>query len=113
MEKLPHFVSIALTPEEVEQRFPGMPEPDAPVYPYGTQVDLDECVLEKLGVDHSDWEVGDTFHLFALAKIVGINESETEAGCKKRVTLQIEALSGEDEDSENEEADRKMPKPYR
>ena len=34
--------------------------------------------IKKLGVDHSDWEIGDVFPLEILAKVVGKNSNESE-----------------------------------
>lgn len=86
---------------------PLMPEENK--YPYGLQICLTQHELEKLGVDHSDWEVGATFHLHALAKVTSLSENETENNGKTcDVRLQITHLAGESEDAENEEYDQEF-----
>ena len=73
-------------------------------YPYGLRINLTQEELEKLDVDHSDWKVGETFHLHAFAKVVSISQDEREGGEKCcNVGLQITHLQGEDEDSEGHE----------
>ena len=77
-------------------------------YPYGLRIQLTHEELEKLDVDHSDWKVGETFHLHAFAKVVSISQDEREGGEKTCcVSMQITHLAGESEDSEDEEIDEK------
>ena len=70
-------------------------------YPYGLRIYLTNDELEKLGVDSSDWEVGATFHLHALAKVVSVSSNETVDGKNFNASLQITHLCGESEESEN------------
>lgn len=78
-------------------------DPNTPRYPWGLSIRLTHHEIEKLGLDYSDWEVGDIFHLHALAKVTSISEHETEGGKNCCVELQITHLAGESEDMENEE----------
>lgn len=79
-------------------------------YPYGLRITLTQEELEKLGVDHSDWEIGATFHLHAFAKVTSISEDEREGGEKTCcVGLQITHLQGENEDEEGEEEEHDEP----
>lgn len=81
-------------------------------YPYGLRITLTHEELEKLDVDHSDWEVGETFHIHALAKVVGKSADEREGGepsCS--IQLQLTHLAGESEDAENEEEEHKDEEP--
>lgn len=76
-------------------------------YPWGLRISLTHDELEKLGVDKADWEVGDTFHLQAFAKITSISENQKESGetdcC---VSLQITHLAGpENEEEEGEDSE--------
>jgi hypothetical protein len=78
-------------------------------YPYGLQISLTEEELQKLDVDHSEWRVGETFHLHAFAKVTSISENEREGGEKTCcIGLQITHLQGESEDAEDEEVDEKQ-----
>ena len=81
-------------------------------YPYGLRINLTQEELEKLDVDHSDWNVGETFHLHAFAKIVSISQDEREGGEKCcNVSLQITHLQGESEDAEDEAYDKEEDEP--
>jgi len=95
---------MAKTHEEVEKEATPLMVGNAEKYPYGLRICLTEEELEKLGVDHSDWEIGDTFHLHAFAKVVSVSENDTENGSNCNISLQITHLAGpEDEDEEDEE----------
>lgn len=81
-------------------------------YPYGLRICLTQDELEKLGVDHSDWEIGATFHLHAFAKVTSISENEVAGGEKTcSVSLQITHLAGESEDAEDEEEEEEDDEP--
>jgi hypothetical protein len=106
---VPKMVDMARSPKEVEETA-AMPMFLQNKYPYGLCISLCQDELEKLDVDHGDWEVGDMFHLHAFAKVTSISQSDTEDGGKNcRVELQITALGAESEDEENEEAEEKRP----
>jgi len=82
------------------------------IYPYGLRISLTEAELEKLGVDHSDWEIGDTFHLHGLAKVVSISQNASEDHESVCVSLQFTHLAGpesEDEEDAEEEAEDDEP----
>ena len=99
------FVDMAKSPEEIKNDVP-LAASDQDKYPWGLRLSLTQDELEKLDVDHSDWEVGATFHIHALVKVSSISENETEAGGKNCcVSLQITHLAAESEDEENEESD--------
>lgn len=99
MRKLPNMVDMAREPIESKD----LETPCVPVYPYGLAITLSTPELEKLGVDYEDWQVGEHFHLFAMAKITSISKNETTEGENCRVEMQIVSLEGESEDEENEE----------
>lgn len=104
-----NMVSMAKTPAEVaeevaESTYPKSPAAiaaDVSKYPYGLCLALTEEEMEKMGLDYSDVEVGDTIHLFAFAKVTSVSARETQGGkncC--RVELQITDLEVDDEDHE-------------
>lgn len=110
MEKLHKMVDMSITEKEAEKMSsPVMCDPgQMPRYPYGLAIRLTNDELEKLGVDVGDWEVGDTFHLFCLAKVTSISTSERENGDNNCcVEMQIQEMAGESEDAENEEVEEK------
>ena len=105
---MPPMIDMARSPEEAKDAMPmAAAIGDTPKYPWGLSISLTQDELEKLDVDHSDWEVGNVFHLHAFAKVTSISENETENGKCCRVELQITHLAGiESEDEENEEYER-------
>lgn len=81
---------------------PLMPEENK--YPYGLRLNLDQDDLEKLNVDHSDWEIGDVFPLDILVKIVSKSSDESETGGQRcSVSLQITHIGAEEHESEDGE----------
>ena len=73
-------------------------------YPYGLRISLSQDDLEKLGVDHADFEIGDVFPLDILAKVVSKSANETEGGEENCcVSLQITHISAEEEETDEEE----------
>lgn len=110
MEKLEPMVDMANEPDEAEKdASPIVDASNEPKYPYGLAISLTEKELEKLGVDYTDWTVGDHFHLHALAKITSISLNQMQDGSCCRVGLQIVALSGENEEEENEDEEENEP----
>ena len=95
------LTDMARTEEELQEQ--STPLGEVNKYPYGLSICLTEVELEKLGVDHEDWEVGGVLHLHALARITSISKNETEHGEKCRVELQLTHLDGESEDEEDKE----------
>lgn len=95
---------MALTPKEQEERSNAglWPVGDAPKYPHGLAICLNTETLEKLGVDHEDWEFGDLFDLRCMAKVTSVSEQETEGGKDCRIELQIVMMGAESEDDEDE-----------
>lgn len=79
-------------------------------YPYGLRINLTQDELEKLGVDHSDWEIGDVFPLDVLAKVVSKSANESEGGeANCSICLQLTHI-GAEEESEHEEDDQPLAK---
>lgn len=89
--------------ESAAETTPLMPQENK--YPYGLQITLDTESLQKLGVDHSDWEIGDVFPLDILAKVVSKSANESENGgnyCS--VSLQITHIGAEEAEESSSEA---------
>lgn len=96
------MVSMARTPvEKAEAMIADMPSM-GPDIPYGLCISLDEIDLEKLDIEE-DCEVGDTVHLFALAKVTSVSKRDGGDGPKVRVELCLENLCVESESAENVE----------
>lgn len=112
MEHLKNMVDMAL--DQTDKNQLGMtatPTPDYPKYPYGLCIRLTHNELEKLGVDHNDWSIGDMFHLFAMAKVTSISSHESEGGDNCCVEMQITHLAGESESEENEDMEEQEETP--
>lgn len=99
-----HMVDMKRTPaEKVEAAAPPTPI-EAPDYPYGLCICLDQECLDKLELD-PDCEGGDTIHLVAFAKVKARSEEVINGERKCRIELQITDLAVEDEDEEGEKAE--------
>lgn len=112
MEKIPAMVDMKRTPKEkAEVVDMGSPvAANVPDYPWGLSISLCEEELEKIGLDEDDLEIGDILHMHALMKVTSVSSNEYEGGKHCRVELQITHMTGESEDAENEEAEKKAPK---
>jgi len=71
---------------------------DAPSYPYGLNISLDEAAIEKLGIDLP--KVGKTLTLIAKVDVTSVSINEHTGGEEHRnVSLQITDLCLEDDDT--------------
>ena len=61
----------------------------SPEYPYGLEICLDECTLEKLGIEELP-KVGDMVMISAMAKVCAVSEREMrDDEMDRRMSLQI------------------------
>lgn len=75
-------------------------------YPWGLSISLDNESLKKLDVDFDSVEIGETYHLFVLAKVTSKSRNDSEGnGQCDRIELQITHVAAESEDVENKESD--------
>ena len=97
---MPKLVSMKITPKEQKARMEGKPmEADAPMYPWGLEVQLDDSALEKLGIDVGDLAVGEYKLLIAKVEITSISSNESKGGGdNQRASLQIVECCLEDGD---------------
>ena len=112
---LTKLIDMRLTSEEKMEEGMMMPF-NQHEYPYGLSISLDNTTLEKLGVDHDNFEIGDIYDLRAMARVTSVSSNETESGECCRVEMQIVMLGCENESSEDdeEEAPRKRnPRLYK
>lgn len=75
-------------------------------YDYGLCLSLSDESLKKLDVDFDSVEIGETYHLFILAKVTAKSRSDDAGGPRDRIELQITHLGAESEDKENEESEQ-------
>lgn len=102
------MVDMAMSKEEKKANLPApvadrVSDDDKPVYPWGLCLRLSKDELDKLKLSA---QVGDTVHIFAMAKVTSASASASEEGGESRsLELQIMQMSAENEDAENETAD--------
>lgn len=110
---MPHGIamtSMKIDDKKREERFNETVAVDAPTYPWGLSLHLDEDSLEKLGISKLP-EVGGTVIVYARANITSVESRESEGGGRgvhkhRSVGLQITDLAlleNEDENSKSTE----------
>lgn len=86
------LVSLKLDPKDAAEEVSCDPKPsDAPMYPYGTCLYLDEDEQKKLGIKDMP-DVGTEFPIEAVVVVVGTSERQTQGGTRKTLDLQIVKL---------------------
>ncbi|MBB3453890.1 hypothetical protein FHT86_002146 [Rhizobium sp. BK313] len=98
------MVSMEMDDEQKMDAVMPIPMKDKPDYPYGLRICLCSDELDKLNLDPSDAFVGGIIHGHFLGRITSVSASDGEYGSSCRVEIQIESMSIESEDEENEEA---------
>jgi len=110
MRSTPNMIDMKNTPAEKKEMITSMVgpcAPDAPEYPWGLSISLNDESIKKLKLDISGLTIGGIVHLFAFAKVTSISQNDNEGGSNCRVELQITHLAGEDEDEENAKSPKK------
>lgn len=94
MFKLPNFVDMAKTPEEMKEDKEEMTVGNYPqsIYPYGLCISLDNDALEKLDLS-TDVDAGDQVHFQCIGKVTSVSKRETDKGSEARIEIQITHLS--------------------
>lgn len=84
------MVSLKLTAEEAKDSTLCCPSDpgDAPAYPYGTELRLDDGTLAKLGMTALP-AVGTKFTVTAIAEVVSSHSNENQEGREQSMCLQI------------------------
>ncbi len=69
-------------------------QPPKAEYPYGLRITLETKTLAKLGIDVTDFSVGDDFSITAVCEVCEISQRETSSpeGTYDRMELQIKKL---------------------
>lgn len=79
---------------------------DAPAYPWGLSITLDDDALEKLGLSEDDFKVGAAMTLVAKVECTSISSNETRGSDpNKSVGLQITDLAIEDGAAKTKDAE--------
>lgn len=82
---------LAMSPEEAKETMMGYCESDvkdAPKYPWGTELDLNDTTLKKLGLTSLP-AVGSEVTITAVAKVTRISAREEQGGAEQCLGLQI------------------------
>jgi hypothetical protein len=104
-KKIPVMTSMELDDEDKLDAVMPIPT-NKPDFPWGLRISLTDKELDKLDLDASDVKVGEIFHMHALARVTSISRNSTDGGDECcRLEAQIEDVSIESEDEENEEND--------
>lgn len=86
-----HLTSMKLSRDEAEDTVLSVDE--APRFPWGLSITLDEESLSKLGIDLSNFEIGQTIEIVAVAKVESKSEHEhQDDDAHQSVGLQITEL---------------------
>jgi hypothetical protein len=102
--------SLKLTKAEKKEMYDGpgaasnTEDYGGPEYPYGTRLDFDEKLVDKL--DIGDLNVDDKVMVRAVGRVVSksVNDSDRQDGPRKRIEIQMTAIEiGEDLDVKTRE----------
>lgn len=89
---------MEMSDEERQEEAGAMPEHAMPKYPYGLCIELNDEVIEKLGLTSLP-RTGEKFYIEAEAKVVSVSAREVEGSeSEASIRLQIEKLGCEGED---------------
>lgn len=107
----PAMVDMRKTTEEKSEATQMPALANEPDYDYGLRLCLNHESLEKLDVDVNSLQVGETYHLFCLAKVTSISKNANDTGENCRVEMTLTHIGAESEDEENEGAREAMERP--
>ncbi|MDR5772086.1 MULTISPECIES: capsid staple protein [unclassified Caballeronia] len=82
------MISMKLTPAEAKAETMLAAPSDAPEYPYGLTICLDDDVLAKLGITDLS-PVGAVFMLTARVEVCSTSQYQNQDGTDKSMSLQI------------------------
>jgi hypothetical protein len=103
---MPNLISVKMTKQEVKDRYaPATAASDAPLYPYGLTLRLDNDTLDKLKV-RSLPEVGESMLVLARVNVTSVSSSESDSGKNRTCELQITDLALDVKDSDTGRAGR-------
>lgn len=95
--------SLELDDDDIFDQMPMPVTATKPNYPYGTRLSLTEKEIAKLDVDPAEFVKDGIIHIHGLARITDVHHSDGQTGKTCRVELQIEDMSIESEDAENDD----------
>ncbi|MER1940643.1 capsid staple protein [Castellaniella sp. FW104-16D08] len=92
------MVSMKLSAQAAQAYNSPVPSGDAPMYPWGLTVSLDNESMKRLGLDTAPPEVGTTMVLMATVEVTSVrsekeHDGDTRAGADLQIT-EMELLPG-------------------
>lgn len=105
--------NMELTDDEKIDTVLPIPMESRSEYPYGLRICLTNAELEKLGIDGAEAGIGSFFHLHGMARITSVSCEDRGDGPCYRIEAQIEYMSVESEEAENEDVEASEPSPRR
>lgn len=101
------MVNLKLDAAEKKQETTSFEPGKGPEYPYGTRLEIDAVMMEKLGIKELP-EMGTEFHVVAMGKVVSTNSNESEGSEERKCfCIQLVEMALEDETKESEDAIKK------
>ena len=84
---------VSLELDDMDKYDSPMIENVRPDYPFGARLCLTTAELQKLGIDIKEANVGDYFHINALACVTSISSTDGPDGQCDRLEAQIEKMA--------------------
>lgn len=102
------LVSMKMSPEEAKE-YGAIDMGEAPQYPYGLSIDLDDDALEKLGITALP-KVGSEMMITAKCVVKSVSSNQMQGGdAESRVCLQITDMDvGQTENAQNDNRASKL-----
>ncbi len=98
MEKLVAMARTAAEKKAEKDRWTGTEVSDAPDYPYGLTITLNDAELKKLGIKELP-EVGDEFHIYAVCEVTRVSAfAGKDQPDNRSIELQITDMGAMHED---------------
>lgn len=85
---------LTMTPAEAKETMLGYNATDvkdAPKYPYGTRLDLNDDTLQKLGITKMP-SIGDEVAITAVGKVISVNAYEEQGGAEQCLGIQLTSM---------------------
>ena len=99
--------SMKLTKSESETSMPVEAKSDAPLYPYGLRLELNDESMKKLGLEELP-EVGETMMLMAKVVVERVSQNDTKDGKRQDMSLQITDMEIGEDEKEEKPMDQKL-----
>ncbi len=73
------LVSMKMPPRDTSPKCCEVPiSPEGPRYPYGLEIELNDDVMTKMGLDSSDFKAGEVVNIVAKAKVTRVSSTDRQ-----------------------------------